>query len=1071
MFYKLVVWTFLLINSVSAIYASEDIFDLGKLYFEKIGDTESLPQCCTVLTQDKSGFIWIGTQSGLVRYDGYRFRHFRHSPQNPESISDNFIRSLSVAADGKIWVGTAANGLSIYNPVTEKFKNYRHQQDDAGSLSHDRVNAIVFDKQGGAWIGTQNGLDYLDPATQKFTRYRHQLSNSEITPDLSERNVINSLLIDDQDTLWIGTAKGLNLLKAESFHFENFYRTSDSQTSVIEQNIRSIFQSQDRKIWVGTHNHGIAWVDLIDNSQQRPTTDSELSKQLSRSLITSFEQTSSGEIWVSTFGNGIFIIEPEKGIILRQVLHSSALPSSISLNNIGGLLKDSSGLIWVATWGGGLNRFNPHNKAFLTLRHSANKNSTLSYADIGAILKLKNGQFWIGSHGNGIDIIDPALGLIDSIRPDIEQAGALGGGIITSIVQTPDSTIWVGTQRAGLHRYIAESKSFLRYTKTDGLGSNYIRFLQQDKDGGLWVSTDNALSKFDPISQTFVKFSAFNNSKKLLLGKTITSLAFQKNGDAWIGTLEGLYLLSSSKDKLIKFTTDKNNPSSLSSSSVAGLLIDSKNRLWVDTMQGLDKLVSQNGNKAVFKSMSSLVGSPGLYLGGNLLEDKLGRIWTQWYMLDPKTLSLHKLSRAEGVDIGTAWIGAFTKTDNGVFLFGGTEGVLMVKPELFKPWELEPEILISELKIDGKNQQEANLKELLLSPSVKNFSIEFSLQDFSAPEKNRFAYRLDGYDTDWVETDAEHRIANYTNLDPGNYVFRLKGSTRNKTWSNFEFSLSITQLAAWYQTIWFKLLVSLFALFLVYLIIKIRLQRLKHQKLELQVKVDERTKELEQALSDLEKISLTDPLTGTHNRRFLNQFIDQDLVKLQRDNKESHIDSHSSFGFILVDIDDFKAVNDEFGHDAGDKVLMQIADTLSSSCRKSDWIIRWGGEEFLIVGRFTKRNKLQKQAERIRNNIENKTFELGNNQQIKQTCSIGISTFPFIKNDPDALTWEQTLKLADLALYTAKNNDKNIWISLFEKNISNPSHLFNSVQNDLASQINDGIIDFETSRDNINLKF
>ncbi len=1069
MFYRFIFFSLLLFTFLSNASASDDIFAQGELYFENIGDIESIPLCCTTLAQDQHGFIWIGTQEGLVRYDGYRFRHFKYSAHTENSISDNFIKTISITTDGQLWIGTASQGISIFNPETESFKHISHQPGNPDSLSHNRINSFVFDQQGGAWIGTNNGLDYLDPFSGKITHYQQKISNDKATID----NKINILLMDQSGTLWIGTDRGLNQLVQGTHYFDLFQTGNELFDNILHHPIRSLLTASDGKIWVGTNSHGTFWINPVNNTINRSVKSNPLTEKLNRSWVQSIVQAQSGEIWIGAFGQGIFILNPENGEIIRHIQHDSAISKSINMDNIGSLLVDKSGLIWIATWGGGLNRFNPHNDAFLTIRHSPNKPASLSHSDIGAILELDNGHLWVGSHGNGIDIFNPNEGVIGGFRADPKLPGALSGGIITAIAQTPDKTIWVGTQRSGLNRYNPQSQSFTKYSTDNGLSSNNIRYILADQNELLWIATDSGLNLFDPITETFRQFAHFKNSKDLLPGKTITTLSLEKDNSLWIGTTDGLFYLPASQEKIIHFSHQQDQDHTISSNSISGLLIDSKNQLWVDTKQGLNRLLKLDQQNAVaeFEPVSALAGSPGLYLGGNLLEDKQGRIWTQWYMLEPEKLQLHKLTRAEGVDIGTAWVSSYTKTRQGIMLFGGTEGILMVKPELFKPWSFQPSLLISELKIDGTNVSSRNSGILKLSPSVKNFSVEFSSQDYSAAEKNRFAYRLEGYDNYWIETDSENRRANYTNLDPGKYTFHLKGSNRNAQWSKHEFSLNIIQLSAWYQTIWFKLVIVFLIMALVYLIIKLRLRQLKFQKQQLQNKIDERTRELEQALSNLEKISLSDHLTGVHNRRFLNQFIIQDLAKLQRDYHDQNTEFQSSFSFILIDIDNFKNINDQFGHDAGDKVLIQFADVLTKKCRESDWVIRWGGEEFLIVGRFTKQARLHEQAERIRKKIRSKVFKLGNNQQVNLTCSMGISTFPFIKNDFNALSWEQTLKLADLALYTAKKNDKNIWISLFENNISNSSLFYEQVQDDLTSQIENSAISFECSGDNKKIKF
>ena len=348
--------------------------------------------------------------------------------------------------------------------------------------------------------------------------------------------------------------------------------------------------------------------------------------------------------------------------------------------------------------------------------------------------------------------------------------------------------------------------------------------------------------------------------------------------------------------------------------------------------------------------------------------------------------------------------------------------------------------------------------------------VEFSSSDLSEPKTIRYAYFLKGYDRDWIETDSSHRVLNYTNLDPGKYELLIKTTNRLGEWSDKEYGLSIFQKPAWFQTVWFKLIVVLLSILLIVAFIGFRVRQLKKQGQELKEIVNKKTSELKiknqalkKALTHLEEISLTDQSTSAYNRRFINNFIEQDLAKLKREHKKSDEDNRPYFGFLIIDIDHFKHVNDAYGHSAGDNVLLQIVKILQKTCRESDWVVRWGGEEFLVVARYVDRSEIIQLAERIRKNIESHDFDLGNGKHIKRTCSIGTSSYPFISKDVEALSWEQTLNLADFAMYIAKNNGRNLWVSLTEKNISDPKAFYQSAMDNICIAVNQGLLELESS--------
>jgi len=248
-------------------------------------------------------------------------------------------------------------------------------------------------------------------------------------------------------------------------------------------------------------------------------------------------------------------------------------------------------------------------------------------------------------------------------------------------------------------------------------------------------------------------------------------------------------------------------------------------------------------------------------------------------------------------------------------------------------------------------------------------------------------------------------------------------------------------------------------------------EQLEQKVVERTLQLEQKNLALEQALESLEKLSLTDQLTGAHNRRFIHKFIHQELAQLQREHFKNKHNTRHDFGFIMIDMDHFKAINDNYGHKAGDQVLIQLVAMLHKTCRESDWLIRWGGEEFLIVGRFIVREELHNLAERIRSNVAQHKFDLDNDVQIQTTCSLGIATFPFTEKKFNALTWEQTINLADLALYAAKKNGRNAWVSFFENDITDTGNFYQHAVDNIHTQINQGRLSYESSIKEKSLNF
>jgi len=1217
-----------------------DIFDLGKAHFEIVGDTDNIPYgIVTSLIQDQQGFLWIGTQHGLVRYDGYYFKKFNYSANDPNSISGDYIQTLWLDNQGKIWIGTASDGISIYDPITNIFQHIKHDSNNDNSLSSNRINTILGDNKKHVWIGTNNGLNLYDKATGTIVRLNHDKGSRISLND----NRVSALFIDNKNTLWVGTGSGLNKLKnSYNGKFEFIDIPSNIKNQLTNTLILYIHQNENGKTWIGTKKQGAFWISSTNNIG-KVISDNSAFSFISKAWIVSILEVNKHEIWLGSFTNGVIVVDAITNKVLHHFKHDKTKMGTIPNNDISALFKDNSGLIWVGTWGGSFSRMNPYNSGFKTIRHSLTQKNIISSSDIRSVLALDNGLIWVGTKGNGIDIIDPKIGLIGGFRALTKEGGVFEDGVIMSLAQTSDGIIWIGTRESGLYKYNSELNEFKHYTTKKGLIDNNIRRIMPTKHGKLWLATSAGINRFDPRSEIFETFSTVSKPNELFIN-VFNSLAEQANGTVWAGSHGGLYALPLGEKQFIHITANDTNKKSISHNNIPGILVDSKDRLWVDTRYGLNRLVKWQGKSSEFESISTYMKQDGLYFGGNLLEDQLGRIWTQWYMVNPNKWRLNKLPISEDASLGTPWLGSFTKTKKGTLIYGGTKGILLIKPEKFQQWTYQPPLQISQLKIDGNKTNSINLKHLSLSPKVKNLNIEFTALDYSGPNKIKYNYKLDGFDTDWISADPAHRTINYTNLDPGDYTLFIKNSNKDGNWNKQPFSLKITQQPSWYQTLWMKLIFLLLFASTIYTMMMLRVKNLKIQKKILRKQVTERTadilllgeigkeltskhnfeevleqvykkinkvldahvlllatldiqnnqikanliiennikmkpvifdlknndypaawcvnnkkeliltnksdfdnffnrelvspkfgnvmnsivyqpliirdqllgclsiqspqfnafteeqldmirtlasytaistantlgfeklnkankklesahEELKTVCDDLEKVSLTDQLTGAHNRRFLNKFIPQELAKVQRDHYMIPDHTNSGFGFILIDIDHFKYINDTFGHDAGDKVLIQIVQILKQTCRDFDWVIRWGGEEFLVVSRFTQRDQMSILAERIRTTIEEFVFDLGEGRTINRTCSMGIAGFPFIQKQAKAFVWEQTLQLADLALYVVKNNGRNGWISLFENHIVEAEAFYTEALTHLDHVIEQGEISFETSLD------
>ncbi|MBC3806336.1 GAF domain-containing protein [Undibacterium seohonense] len=814
-------------------------FSFAHRVFERVGNEDSLPiNVVTAIAQDKRGLMWVGTQAGLVSYDGYRFQKYTHFNRDQSSLSGDNIKSLWAAPNGELWVGTISGGISIFDPDSGKFRQLLYGPNLSTKLEIGAIQAIKGDQQGGVWIvGTETGLHHLSADRKSLHHYRHQ--DKDPGSLLDDR--VRSIMLDRQGTLWVGTVSGLQKRSSKALDFESIGSDAVRKEILAGQEVRSLYEADDGKIWLGFAKNGAAWIDPQSGKIQLVKLDTLGVNKLGDNVVDIITQVRPEEIWVSRYGYGIYVLDATTGKILQRIRNDPALPGSLAFDQIGSMFKDQSGILWIGSWGGGLQRYSGKQEAIRMLRHSSNQANGLSRANIRSLLETQDGRLLFGTDGNGIDVFDRKRGLISGYRNQAQQADSSVALAVLALAESADQTIWAGTRQSGLQSLQKHSQQWKTYTVSSGLPSNQIRSLYVSRRNDLWVGTTLGLAKWQAAQKRFMTFSS---KQAVAMNSYVTAFAEQTDGKLWIGSESGLWLYDPVNESLQQFQHDAKDIHSLSSNEVNGLLIDRSGQLWVDTAQGLDRLISWDESGAKFVHVSADLGRAGLYFGANLFEDQHGRIWTQWFVYDPKLNQLIELSKVYGIDLGTAWVGAHLKTKSGHFLYGGTKGIAIVDPERFERWKHEPLVLATGLKIDG-SEQFLNLREgITLHPRQRNFEVEYTTLDYLAPDKNRYAYRLLGYQDAWIESDAMHRTVSYGNLWPGDYQLQLKGGNASGDWTREALTIPVRVLPAFWQTNWFFALVFLTLSGSIYSVYRWRMARVKAEKRSLQDMVAARTADI-----------------------------------------------------------------------------------------------------------------------------------------------------------------------------------------------------------------------------------
>lgn len=964
-------------------------------HFDSLGDLGAVSDSViTAIAQDGRGFLWVGGPGGLLRYDGYQMREFRLSEDRLGGAA--IVRSILAARDGHIWVAGDGIDLVRLDPGSGAIRRFRPDAARADALSPGSVRALAEDRDGQIWVATLGGgLHRYDPASQRFRRFRQA---DGALPD----DRVQSLHLDRQGLLWVGTWNGLARCEPKAQRCAAAF--AEAETGLAGQTISMLGEADDAQVWAGTLDGSLFAVDAKAKQGQ-------WLERKGLGAVHAMQRLADGSVWVAR-ASGIEHRDAADGRLLRRLQHDVRKPWSLRHNDVASLLRDRSGWLWVGSYGGGLQRHNP-GEAGLWVRRAEGQ-GVLAEADVRSLLALDGGELWLGTAEAGVAVLDAELRLVGEIRPGPQT---MAPGTVGAMVRGAAGEIWLASD-GQLNRFDAKRRRLEQWQVSQGR----IRRLLAARDGRLWIATQDGLYRLDDRRGRPQRV-ALDDGQGLF--GNINALAEDGSGRIWVGGDAGLFQVPPGARRLRALP--RHESEALPELPVIGLLVDRRGQLWVDSNGGLFRLRDATAATPAFEPVGLAHGLGPREFGANLLEDAQGRLWTQRGMLDPQSGSRYALTAADGADIGTGWFRSYTALPDGRLLFGGSTGLLVVEPARFMPWADQPPLAITELRVAGRPAPLPR-NELVLQAGQRSVALEFAALDFSSPMRNRYRYRLEGLDDDWTEVSAAARVLGYANLSPGDYRLRVQGSNRVGVWSPHELSLPLRVLPAWWQSRWTQAGGLLLILGAIYALVQWRTRQLRQRQAVLEARVRERTLELEEA-------SLTDPLTGLRNRRYLHQHIAADTALAIRQHEErlrGEATPNADLIFFLVDMDHFKRINDDHGHAAGDAVIQQMQQRLRQVFRDSDHLVRWGGEEFLVVARGADRRQAPELAERVRQIVTDKAFEIGDNRRIYCSCSLGFASFPPLPAQPRLLDWHQCLRLADLALYDAKQRGRDAWTGVLQ---------------------------------------
>lgn len=1018
-----------------------------QIYFNNLdAETFLIQPLIQAIEQDKQGFIWLGTQDGLERFDGKNMHHYNVVQGDSTSLLNNWVRDVHSDSQGRIWIATRG-GINLYLSDNDAFKRFAPSQQYPTLKSKDFL-AIAEQKSGSLWFASsKQGIYEYDTASDKFTRFMH----NPVDPNSIASNSVSSLLVDRNDNLWVGTkAHGISIKKAGE---KNFHHLANGRGKFkLIKSISSLYEDSEGMIWIATFEDGVFTYHPENGFQDHFKHDKENNSSLCANAIEDILQDSEGRMWFASDNGLCQYIASSNKFYPHQ--HELGRISSLLDNRVKTLFQDLGGVMWVGTMGG-VSNWNAALGKFVHISKNFGIGKGLSSNVITAFSQDSKENLYIGTFGGGVNKINIDSGSITTLTPT-NSSEAVNSNQVMSLLTDHNDNLWVGTFQHGLFKQKVDQTSFENYRhiadQPKSIGSNGISKIIQLNDKRLAVGTYGGGLNIMNNDGSFTRFQHNPKQAGSLSNDYVLDIVQSEDGDIWVATDGGgLNKFDISAEKFQHYLPSSQVKGALQSLAIYTIL-ETNDYLWLGTQEmGLARLDKKQLAKGqtIFEHFMINDGLPSNSIYG-LVEAPNGQIWFSHSRglskFDPLDNAVQNFTVSHGTQGRDFNAGAYFQADNGRIFFGGSNGFntfLQNEVEINKYQAPVRLVGFSEFGQTVPMQQAFQRNGLLeLNHSSSHFTFEFSALDFTKPSDNLYQYKMEGLGEKWIMNNKNNRVSFY-NLFEGKYKFRVKAANSDAHWSDQELVIPINILPPPSRTWWAYSLytLALFALLLTF--IRTQRKKVKFERrlnFQLEQKVDEKTKSLKQVNLKLEELSYTDQLTGLRNRRFLSSNIQSevDLVLRTYRSRETGSDQHSDavklkdadLIFFLIDLDNFKEVNDVHGHSAGDAVLIQIKAILEKVFRENDYLVRWGGEEFLVVARFTDRNKGADLAERLRRAVEHHPFDIGNGKMLSKTCSIGFAAFPLLSTNPSGMSWERTIEIADLCMYSAKKSSRNAWVGI-----------------------------------------
>jgi len=799
------------------------------------------------ILKDHKGFMWFATDEGLNKYDGYKFKVYKHDPENTGSISNNTVYGLLEDAAQHLWV-VSPGGLDKFDRARDTFIHYNNSD-----------NKIIFrtifqDHKKRIWLGSNKGFCWFDESKGTFKFYK----NNDNDVNSLSHNYVTKITEDASGELWIGTRKGLNRFNPETGKFVRYFNDPANNKSIGSDLIKSIYKDSKENIWIGTQGNGIALFNPGDNTFTNFKHDPNNKNSICHNDILSFTEDKNGKLWIGTENGGISVFDYSKNSFTCYQFDEND-PFSISGNSVYSLYKDDIGNMWAGTWSGGINLRPFFGDKFAHFKKVPGNNNSLNNNLVLSIGSDADNNIWIGTDGGGLNRFNPRTHNFISYQNNKAAQKSMYSDYVLSVSDYLPGILALGFHRGGVDLFDIKKQQFTHYApgevNSGKLVSPSVNIVYKDRQDNLWagINDNSGLYLLDKKTKQFHVFFPPAKNEKNSNAASVFAMYETKAGQFWVGGNNGLYLFDRNSKEFFLYQHDPNNKQSLSNDAVYSIMEDNAGNLWLGTAGGLNFFDIKTKLFTAYTEKNGLSNNTVW----STEQDHHGNLWIATNKglskFDPVTKVFKNYTVTDGLQSYAFKARASYEAPDGEMFFGGVNGFNAFYPDSIKDNNFVPPVRITDFQVfnkpvgigeDSPLKESINeAREITLDYDQSVFTIEFAALNFNQPERNLYTYKLEGFDKEWINA-GNRRRATYTNLNPGTYIFKVKGSNNDGIWNEKATSIKIIIAPPFWLTWWFKTAVLLSIIGSIIGIYKYRMKRIEGQKADLEQKVEEQTWQL-----------------------------------------------------------------------------------------------------------------------------------------------------------------------------------------------------------------------------------